>query len=158
MTRTPTEMLGFFVMHQINTRLYLYPNFVSHRIRMYYMRSNIGVLFSWCSSCTRCSHRSTTCSTSATCTCCAADHRILFRTINTKKTLMNVIRLHSCQVDIVSHKTYTLIINKLCMRNNIGPVICNNLPGICQMLMRNNIGSSWSDQQCKNKCHHIFGL
>ena len=62
---------------------------------------------------------------------------------------MNVIRLHSCQVDIVSHKTYTLIINKLCMRNNIGPVICsanqvicNNLPGICQMLMRNNIGSS----------------
>ena len=70
MTRTPTEMLGFFVIHQINTRLYLYPNFVSHRIRMYYMRSNIGVLFSWCSSCTRCSwcsHRSTTCSTSTTC-------------------------------------------------------------------------------------------
>jgi hypothetical protein len=76
---------------------------------------------------------------------------------------MNVIRLHSCQVDIVSHKTYTLIINKLCMRNNIGPEICSanqliysanqliysanqliysNLPGICQMLMRNNIGSS----------------
>ena len=40
---------------------------------MYYMRSNIGVLFSWwtwsttCSSCARCSHRSTTCSTSTTC-------------------------------------------------------------------------------------------